>query len=206
MTLKVKEYPTINSIDLKGEKSTQTKKYILEQIQLKDKQSFIKNKLTEDINTINKLYSSLGFNFANVEAKIESFDNNRINLIFFLEKGNKTNIQKINFIGDKKLKEKRLRDVIVSEESKFWKFLSKNTYLSDRTIELDKRLLVNHYKSLGYYDVKILSSNAELTKNATTLTYTINAGDRYRINKISTNVSNVMDKKIFLPLEKNYTN
>ena len=54
MTLKVKEYPTINSIDLKGEKSTQTKKYILEQIQLKDKQSFIKNKLTEDINTINK--------------------------------------------------------------------------------------------------------------------------------------------------------
>ena len=205
MTLKVKEYPTINSIDFKGEKSIQIKKYILEQIQLKDKQSFIKNKLTEDINTINKLYSSLGFNFANVEAKIESFDNNRINLIFFLEKGNKTNIQKINFIGDKKLKEKRLRDVIVSEESKFWKFLSKNTYLSDRTIELDKRLLVNHYKSLGYYDVKILSSNAELTKNATTLTYTINAGDRYRINKISTNVSEVMDKKIFLPLEKNYT-
>ena len=83
MTLKVKEYPTINSIDFKGEKSIQTKKYILEQIQLKDKQSFIKNKLTEDINTINKLYSSLGFNFANVEAKIESFDNNRINLIFF---------------------------------------------------------------------------------------------------------------------------
>ena len=65
--------------------------------------------------------------------KLEKFNNNRINLIYFLDKGKKTYINKINFTGDKKIKDKRLRDIIVSEEKKFWKFLTKNTFLKLNT-------------------------------------------------------------------------
>ena len=57
--------------------------------------------------------------------------------------------------------EKRLRDIIVSEENKFWKFLTRNTILNTSNIELDVRLLENYYKSLGYSDVKILSNSAK---------------------------------------------
>ena len=202
----VKEYPVINYIDLQGEKSSERKKKILEQLNLKSKESFIENKLAEDVNLLKKIYASVGYNFSNIETKIKKFNDNRINLIYILDKGKKTNIAKINFIGDKKVKEKRLRDIIVSEENKFWKFLSKNTFLNYNTVQLDKRLLINYYKSIGYYDVQVLSSNAEVSqKNETNLTYTINAGIRYRINKISTNVSEVLDKKIFLPLQANFT-
>jgi len=205
LNIEVKEYPIINFISIEGEKSKTIKKTVLDLLQLKEKSSFIENKLTNDLATIKKVYASMGFNFLNVEAKIEKFDNNRINLLYFLEKDKKTNISKINFTGDKKIKERRLRDLIVSEEKKFWKFLSRNTFLSYRNIELDKRLLINYYKSLGYYDVQVLSNNAEVSKdNLTTLTYTINAGNRYRITKISTNVSKVLDEKLFLPLEDEY--
>ena len=201
----VKEYPIINAIVFEGEKSNQVRKKVVEKLSLKEKQSFIENKLLQDINLVKKIYATIGFNFANVEAKIEKFDNNIINLIYVLDKGKKTDIAEINFIGDKKVKNKRLRDVIVSEENKFWKFLSKNTYLNYNNIELDKRLLLNYYKSLGYYDVQVLSSNAEVSKdNLTTLTYTINAGVRYRITKISTDVSNVLDKKVFVPMQDHY--
>ena len=205
LTVQVKEYSIINSISLEGEKSSSAKEQILGKLSLKAKESFIESKLTQDINLIKNIYASIGFNFANVDAKIERFDENRINLIYFLDKGKKTDISKINFIGDKKIKEKRLRDVIVSEENKFWKVLTKNTYLNNKNINLDKRLLTNYYKSLGYYDVQVLSSNAEVSQsNTTTLTYTINAGTRYRINKISTNVSEVLDKKIFIALQKDF--
>jgi len=201
----VKEYPIINAIVFEGEKSNQIRKKVVEKLSLKEKQSFIENKLSQDINLVKKIYATIGFNFANVEAKIEKFDNNIINLIYVLDKGKKTDIAEINFIGDKKVKNKRLRDIIVSEENKFWKFLSKNTYLNYNNIELDKRLLLNYYKSLGYYDVQVLSSNAEVSKdNLTTLTYTINAGVRYRITKISTDVSNVLDKKVFVPMQDHY--
>ena len=202
----VKEYSIINFIDLQGEKNKSIKKSVLEQLNLQIKESFIESRLSNDIGIIKKIYASIGFNFVNLEAKIEKFDNNRINLIYILDKGKKTNIAKINFLGDKKIKDKRLRDIIVSEEKKFWKILSKNTFLNKSNIELDTRLLINYYKSLGYYDVQVLSSNAEVSEeNLTKLTYTINAGTRYRVNKIFTNVSDVLDKKIFSPLQKSYT-
>ncbi len=201
----VKEYPLINSVELEGEKSNTVKKSVLERLSLKSSGSFIESSLNEDVNLLKKIYASIGFNFAQVEAKIEKFSNNRINLIYVLDKGKKTDIKKINFIGDKKLKERRLRDIIVSEEAKFWKFLSKNTFLNSNTINLDKRLLENYYKSLGYYDVQILSNSAEVSnQNFTTLTYTINAGNRYKVNKISLNLSDVLNKELFTSLEKNY--
>jgi len=205
LKIDLKEYPSLNSVSIVGEKSTTISKKVLERLQLQEKTSFIKNLLVEDIDEIKKIYTSMGFNFVDVEAKIEKFSDNRVNLIYFLKKGDKTRISKINFIGDKKIKDKRLTDIIASEEHKFWKFLSRNTSLSKTNVDLDKRLLVNYYKSVGYYDVQVLSSNAEINKNITTLTYTINAGSRYRITKISTNVSDVLDKNIFLPLQKKFT-
>jgi outer membrane protein insertion porin family len=206
LKIKVKEYSIINSISLEGEDSKSIKKKVLESLNLKNKESFIENKLNEDLGLLKKIYSSMGFNFVKVEVKVERFDENRINLIYALDKGTKTNISEISFAGDKKIKEKRLREVIVSEEMKFWKFLSKNTFLSENNIKLDKRLLVNYYKGLGYYDVQVLSDSAEINEDKTSkLTYTINAGLRYRINKIETNVSDVLNKKTFLPLEKTFT-
>ena len=92
-----------------------------------------------------------------------------------------------------------MRDVIASEEDKFWKIISKNTKFSENLINLDKRLLLNYYKSIGYYDVEVTSTSAEIQDTANiNIIYTINAGTRYTINKISTNVDKVFDKEIFI--------
>ncbi len=206
-TLKIflTEYPLINSIELEGEKSNKIKEAIIEMILSKEKGSFIKNMINQDVITIKKLYASVGYNFTEVETKIEKFSENRVNLLFKVNKGDQTKISKIYFTGDKKIRERRLRDVIVSEEDKFWKVLSKNTKLNYNNIDLDKRLLVKYYKSVGFYDAQVLSSNAEIgSNNMTSLTYTINAGTRYKIKKISTDINPVIDKDIFLPLKKNY--
>ena len=129
---------------------------------------------------------------------MEQLNSDTINVFFIIDKGERVKIKSIKFIGDKKIRDRRLRDVIVSEEDKFWKIISKNTILNRNNIELDKRLLENYYKSTGYYDVQILSSSAKLDdKNLSILTYNINAGKRYRINKISTNVSPALDKNFY---------
>ena len=67
--------------------------------------------------------------------------------------------------------------------------MSKNTKVNQANINLDKRLLTNYYKSIGYYDVKVLSEIVELKDNfQAEITYNINAGTRYRINKITTDI------------------
>ena len=121
------------------------------------------------------------------------------------ERGEQTKISSINFIGNKNIRSRRLRDVIASDEDKFWKVISNNTNLSENLISLDKRLLLNYYKSLGYYDIKISSNIAEINKKGNAdLVYSIEEGTRYTINKISTNIDKVFDKKVIFPLNNEF--
>ena len=147
----------------------------------------------------------MGYNFSNIEAKFNKIDENNIDLIFQIKKGEQTKISSITFIGDKKIKSKRLLDVIASEKDQFWKFISRNTKFSKNLINLDLRLLTNYYKSLGYYDVNITSNSAELNKSGNVdLIYSIDAGTRYTINKITTKLDPTFDKDIFFDLEKDF--
>ncbi len=204
LLIELKEYPVINEIIIEGEKTKKYKEALLNQINSKKNGPFIKSLITQDEKLIKNLYSQLGFNFLKVNSKFEKFDN-RVNLYFQIEKGEKTSISKIIFKGDKKIRDRRLRDVIASQESKFWKILSKNTKVNPANINLDKRLLTNYYKSIGYYDVKVLSEIVELKDNfQAEITYNIDAGTRYRINKISTKIDPVLDKDLFKPLKKIY--
>ena len=67
--------------------------------------------------------------------------------LYMKKMGEKAKIAKIYFLGDKKIRDKKLRDIITSGESKFWKFISTNVYLDQARINLDKRLIKNFYFS-----------------------------------------------------------
>ncbi len=205
LRITVQEYPVINQLIITGEKKSSTIEQIKKVIYLKEKKSFIRSYLTNDIELIKSLYASQGYNFAKIDAKINKIDEENLELLIEISKGQKTEISSINFIGNKTFRSKRLRDVIASEEDKFWKFISRNTVLSENLINLDKRLLLNYYKSNGFYDAKISSNIAEITKEGNVnLVYTIDEGKRYTINKISTKIDKVFDKKIFFPLNDVY--
>ncbi len=205
LKIKVEEYPFVNQLIILGEPKKGNIEQIKKLIEIKQKRPFIKANLAKDIDVIKQLYSSLGYNFAKVEAKIKKIDNENLDLLIEISRGNQTKISSIKFIGNNNIRSRRLRDVIASEEDKFWKFISRNTNLSENLINLDKRLLLNYYKSLGYYDIKINSNIAEINKEGNAdLIYSIQEGNRYIINKISTNVDEVFDKKLFFPLNKEF--
>tara|TARA_B100001057_G_C22852403_1_gene951462 strand:+ start:1226 stop:3457 length:2232 start_codon:yes stop_codon:yes gene_type:complete len=207
LRIKLKEYPIVNQLIIVGEKKNAYEAEIKKLIKLKEKRSFIKSYLLADIEIIKKLYSSLGYNFTKVDTKIKEISNGNIDLLIEIDRGERTKISSINFIGNKIIRSKRLRDVIASEESKFWKILTRNTNLSENIINLDRRLLINFYKSVGFYNVKVNSNIAKINQSGNAdLIYTVEEGDRFTINKISTNVDKVFDKEIFYPLNKVYKN
>ncbi len=205
LTVNLKEYPIVNQLIIIGEKSNKYKVQIKKLIKTKEKKSLVKSNLAKDINLIEKLYSSLGYNFAKAEAKLRKIDEENFDLLIQIDRGEKTKISSISFIGNQNVSARRLRDIIASEEDKFWKFISRNTNLSENLISLDLRLLTNYYKSLGFYDINVTSNLAQIDKSGNAdLIYSIDEGVRYTINKISTDVDNVFDKKIFFPLNKTY--
>ncbi len=201
----VKENPIIKTIIFDGEKAKKYMEKITDLLSLRENGPFIENNIKKDINLIKEFYRTLGFYFVKIDAEIERLEKNRVNIKYFIEKGNKAKIAKIFFIGDKKIREKKLRDVITSQESQFWKFISRNVYLSKDRIELDKRLLKNYYRNKGYYEVDIKSTNVEFSKGeGFNLTYNINAGKRYKFKKIFANVSDTLEKDAFHSLENEF--
>ena len=205
LVVQVKEYPFVDQLVIIGEKSNNYKEQIQKLINTKQRRSFIKSNLLKDIEIIKALYSSAGYNSVTVEIKTKEISKNSLDVLIEIDRGEKTKISSINFIGNNKISSRRLRDVTASEKHRFWKIFSRNTNFSQDILELDKRLLTNYYKSSGFYDVIINSKIANINnKGEANLLYSIDEGTRYTIKKISTNVDPVFDKKIFFSLNKVY--
>jgi len=203
LELDLKEYPYINQLVIIGEKSKRYREQIKKIIKLKEKRSFIRSYLAKDIESIKTLYSSIGYNSSKIETKVKKINEESFDLLIEIDRGKQTKISTIKFLGNKSIRSKRLKDVLASEEDKFWKFISRNTNLSESLINLDKRLLTNYYRSQGFYFVKVNSNLAQLDKEGeANLIYSIEEGKRFTINKISTNIDKVYDKEIFFPLNK----
>ena len=161
----VVENPIIENISYNGIKSNTLKEKITENLNLTSRSSFNKILLQNDKNSILSSLKNNGYYFSTIDVGISELDNNKVDLIFNINLGNKAKIKKISFIGDKKFKDKQLRNIIVSEEYKFWKFISGKKYLNESLIQFDKRLLKNFYLNKGYYDISVNSTFAKLLNN-----------------------------------------
>ncbi len=198
------ENPIIEDIEIIGIKNKSILENIYERISLKDRMSFTESQLESDVNLIKNIFKSNGFYFANVTPSVlENNELNSIRLQIEVDEGERARIKEIIFIGDKKIKDKKLLEVIASEEHKFWKFVSRKVYLNESLINLDKRLLKNYYLNQGYYNVEILNSFAELNdKQSFKLVFNINAGKKYYFNDFSLSLPPDYDQKDFTKIEK----
>ena len=203
LILDIEENKIIQRVLVEGIKSETIKEKILENLFSKDKSPFLIEKVNKDRLLILSSLNYLGYYLANVETRFVDNSNDTVDLIFDIELGNKSKISSIEFIGDKKFKNRVLRNVILSEESKFWKFITNNKFINKERIDRDKRLLKNFYLNKGYFDVEIESANAKFSEDETfKLTFKINAGSIYSVNNIKLNLPIDYDEKNFETVKK----
>ena len=205
--IQVKELPIIQEIEIKGLKAQKAIKEIKDELNLKEKNPYNEILIEKDLDKILNIFRRSGFYFAEVDVSVENNNNNTINIIFNIDRGEQATIKKIEFIGDKKFKNRRLRGVITSEEDQFWKFITSKKYINVERIELDKRLLKNFYLNQGYYNVNINDAYTKLLNNKDfVLTFNINAGDKFRFGKFSLNLPDDFNLNDFKNLEKIFSN
>ena len=202
LNIYVKEKPIIQNVEYEGIKS----KTILAEIKskriLKPKSSFDKNLLKKDRSNLLKTLKNIGYFFPSVENLVEDTGNENLNLIYKIDLGSKSKIKKISFVGDKVYKDKKLKNIIISEEYKFWKFISGRKFLNENLIDLDKRLLKNFYLNKGYYNAKVNSSFAKLVNdNQFELIYNIDANEKYYFDNINLELAIDYDENNFSDLK-----
>lgn len=184
--IEVIENPLIENINYSGIKSKSLLDRIKLNLDLKPRSSFNDYLLKKDIEKIKINLKNDGYFFSIVETFVENLEDNKVNIDIKIELKNKSKIKKITFLGNKIFKNRELKNVIVSEEAKFWKFLSKKKFLSEELINLDVRLLKNFYLNKGYYNVQINSSFARFIDDDTSseLIFNINPGEKFYFGKL----------------------
>lgn len=203
LKITVEENPIVQNYFIEGIKNKSLLKIIEENILFKEKSSFNINLIKKDKNTILFILKKAGYYFSNVEILTNNLENNAIDLTYKITLGDKAKINKINFIGNKIFKDNKLKNIILSEEYKFWKFLSGRKYLNEDIIATDQRLLKNYYLNKGYYNVKINSSFARLNNNNQfELTYNIDSGRKVYFNNLSLKIPDDYNQNNFIKINK----
>ena len=203
ITINLEEASLIKDINISGIKAEKFKKLIRESLILKPRGSFNDFLLSEEKKIIQSKLRSAGYYFSKIDPFIEILDDNMVSIDYRIDLGEKSKIGKISFIGNKVYKDNKLRSILVSEEYKFWKFISGKKFLNEELIELDKRLLKNFYLNKGYYNVVINTSFAKLiNKNEFELIFNINANEKIYFGDMNVVLPNDFDEENYKNLKK----
>ena len=181
----VVENPVINRVAFEGNHKL-SDATLKSEVQIKPRGVYTRQKVQADVARILELYRRNGRFAATVDPKIIKLSQNRVDLVFEINEGEFTGVRAINFVGNHVYDSDRLRGVISTKESRWWRFLSTaDTYDPDR-VSYDRDLLRKFYLSQGYADFRVISAVAELTpeRDGFLVTFTVEEGKRYKFGKV----------------------
>ncbi|MBR1545104.1 MAG: outer membrane protein assembly factor BamA [Alphaproteobacteria bacterium] len=186
LEITVLENPTVGAVSFEGNSDLKTDD-IKKDVKTRPHAIYNPAQIKLDVETIKNLYKRLGNFKAVVDAKIIERENNQYDVIFEITEGKKAYIQDIQFNGNENFSAAELREVILSKEYAWWKFLEMyDTYDEDRLL-YDSELLRNFYTLHGFLDFNVLSQSAkmDLSEDNFYVTFNISEGKRYKVGDIS---------------------
>ncbi|WP_226781070.1 outer membrane protein assembly factor BamA [Oceaniglobus trochenteri] len=186
LVIRVKEWPTINRINVEG--NVRIKDDALQPlIQSQPRRVYNPSVAEQDAAAIAELYEARGRLAASVTPKIIRRSNNRVDLVFEVVEGKVVEIERLSFVGNRDFSDRRLRRVLDTKQAGFLRqLIQRDTFVADR-LELDKQLLRDFYTSRGYVDFQTLSVNSEFSRerNAFFVTFTVQEGQRFQFGEVS---------------------
>lgn len=186
LLIDVKENPIVNRVILDGNRRVKDDK-LTEEVKLAPRGVFTRAKVQADVQRIIEVYRRSGRFAASVTPKVTPLEQNRVDVIYEIDEGPKTGVAKINFRGNKQFTSAQLREVVLTSESRWYKFFkSSNANFDPDRLEFDRDLLRKHYAANGYADFQVVSAVAELTPDRKDffITFTVDEGEKYTIGDV----------------------
>src|SRR3569832_1644462 len=123
LIVKVVENPIVNQVVFEGEHALAETK-LRGEVTIHPRSIFTKARVQADVARIVELYRRAGRITATVTHKLVAQPQKRVDLVFEIDEGAKTGVSRINILGNKAFSDNDLRDVVVTKESNWWRFLS----------------------------------------------------------------------------------
>jgi outer membrane protein insertion porin family len=160
---------------------------IAKEVKLAPRQIFTRTAVRQDVARIVELYRRQGRFAAVIEPKMVSLDQNRVDLVFEISEGPKSQVRQINILGNTIFPDSKLREQMATKAVRLKTMLSSNTSYDQDRLAYDQQKLRQFYLTEGYADFKVISAVAELTpdKKDFIITYVIEEGKRYTFGDVT---------------------
>lgn len=186
LRITVEENPVVNRVAFEGNKELKDDILKTEAL-LKPLRVFTESRLRKDAQRIQDLYRLKGHFSATVTPRIIRREQNRVDVIFEINEDEPTKVSRIDFLGNKKVSDSKLKAAIQTKESRWYRFFSSDdTYDPDR-LNYDQSLLTKYYREQGYVDFVVKSAVAEISPDQKEffITFTVDEGERYRVGDVT---------------------
>jgi len=186
----VDENPVINKISFEGNKRVKDE-ILASQLRLEERSVYSRAAVQSDVQRILEVYRRAGRFKATAEPEIIILPQNRVNLVYTITEGEKTEVARITFIGNRQVSDGRLRDVLRTRETGLLGFLRTTDSFDPDRLNADQELLRRFYFSKGYADFRVVSAVADLDRerNVFFITFTVDEGEKYKFSDVDVQTS-----------------
>ena len=186
LELSITERPTLNNVTVYGVKKRKVED-IIDDTDLKKGKKITESLIANTKNYLQNKYKKQGFLNAkvNIATTADTTGTNVQNMVINVNKGDKVKIKDINFVGNEKLSDKRLKKSLKNtKKKKFYRFWKKSKYI-EADFEEDLDNLIDTYAERGYRDARVLSDTfVKLDEKNIELTIKVEEGDKYYFGDI----------------------
>jgi len=186
LVVRVVENPIINRMVFEGNKKIKDEDF-LKEVQLRPRIVFTRARVQADVQRMLELYRRKGRFGATVEPKVIQLPQNRVDLVFEINEGEKTGIRYISFLGNEAYSDGELRSQITTKQSRWWRFFSSNDNYDPDRMAFDRQQLREFYLNNGYADFRVISAVAEMTPDREDfyMAFTVEEGPVYTFGEMN---------------------
>jgi outer membrane protein insertion porin family len=185
LVVRVVENPVIGRVAFEGNKKVKDEQ-LSQEIQSKPRGTLSRPMVQSDAQRIAEIYRHSGRYDVRVTPEIIEQPNNRIDLVFTIDEGQKTGVKAVNFVGNNAFSASRLKDQIKTHESNLLSFLGGNDVYDADRVEADRDLIRRFYLKHGYADVQVVAALTEYdpAQKGFLVTFKIDEGQQYRVGSV----------------------
>ncbi len=182
----VKEKPIIAKIVFEGNKKFKENK-LKKEIGIKLYSMLDYNALRQSVNKLKEFYASHGYYRAEIKYEIIPMPNNQVEVKYKIKEGKKIYIKKIIIIGNKKIKDKELKKVMITKEKGIISWFKGTAYLDRKRLEYDVHKISVYYHNHGFIDAKVAEPEVRYDEKlgGFVVTFRVYEGPQYHMNRIS---------------------
>jgi outer membrane protein insertion porin family len=184
----VRERPSIESVELKGNKDIKTEdlQKSLRQVQLAAGKTFNRSTLSELTQYLTEQYHSRGKYAVSVETKVEDLPNNRVKVNIDIKEGARAKIRQINIVGNTVFKDKDILETLTLKTPTWMSWYKQGDRYSSESLKGDLEKITQYYQDRGYANFHIDSVQVAVApdKSDVFITVSVTEGVTYKIGDV----------------------